>query len=454
MPNPVRQYVGARYTAKVYENSLDPSSAEWESGRSWEPLILVTYNNSSYMSKKEVPSNIGDPAANPTYWVCTGYYNGQILNLQNQIDAINAVIGDIANLNTSDTTSIVNAINSILTDPKPMITSTNDLSNRKIILLTDSYGTMTDSNGRTFDYHFKDALGLDDSQVIFSAVAARGFTTSLGTPGNFLQMLQAISTDADSVTDIIVVGGANDVNATDSQLEGAIHTFILYAKSTYKNARVILAGAGRHNSDATMTIATVNIVAPAYENCGKYGGIGIKDFNLIFHNSEWLGSDAVHPNQTGVVHLGYKLAEGFLTGCVNIKYVKEATIDTTGTDWTTTSKWNEAMDNNSVVGCCPLLGTLTFTSSVDKAINVNLDLGKVPSYALGLTPYAYGLRVRVKGKRSDNSIVWFSGILFKIMDHLYLRASDSDDSNFTTYTDYRELTVMQFGGLYYPAKLS
>ena len=101
----VRQYIGARYVTKIYENSLDPSSAEWEAGVTYEPLTLVTYLNSSYLSKKDVPGSVGDPAANPAYWVVTGAYNGQIAYLQSEIDAINASI-----------------------------------ANRKVILVCDSYG--------------------------------------------------------------------------------------------------------------------------------------------------------------------------------------------------------------------------------------------------------------------------------------------------------------------------
>ena len=90
----MRQYIGARYVIKVYENSLDPSSADWEAGVNYEPLTMVTYLNSSYLSKKEVPGSIGDPASNPSYWVTTGAYNGQILNLQNQIDQLQKQIED------------------------------------------------------------------------------------------------------------------------------------------------------------------------------------------------------------------------------------------------------------------------------------------------------------------------------------------------------------------------
>ena len=85
-----RQYIGARYVTKIYENSLDPSSAEWEPGVTYDPLTLVTYNNSSYLSKKEVPGSIGDPAANPYYWVVTGAYNGQIMTLQAQVAKLEA----------------------------------------------------------------------------------------------------------------------------------------------------------------------------------------------------------------------------------------------------------------------------------------------------------------------------------------------------------------------------
>lgn len=113
-----RQYIGARYVIKVYENTQNPESAEWQSGTSYEPLTMVTYQNSSYLSKKAVPSTVGNPADNPSYWVVTGAYNGQIAHLQSEIDNIESIMESgyvnvltlgVKNDGSEDCSSIINS---------------------------------------------------------------------------------------------------------------------------------------------------------------------------------------------------------------------------------------------------------------------------------------------------------------------------------------------------------
>ena len=89
-------YVGARYTIKIYENSLNPASAEWESGFAYEPLTLVTYNNATYLSRKQVPASASNPPAETSYWVETGAYNGQIMQLQQDVSDLQTITNAFA----------------------------------------------------------------------------------------------------------------------------------------------------------------------------------------------------------------------------------------------------------------------------------------------------------------------------------------------------------------------
>ena len=91
-----RQYIGPRFVIKIYENSQTAGSAEWEADTSYEPLTMVTYQNSSYLSKKAVPATVGNPASNADYWVVTGAYNGQIASLQSQINDTNSSISALS----------------------------------------------------------------------------------------------------------------------------------------------------------------------------------------------------------------------------------------------------------------------------------------------------------------------------------------------------------------------
>ena len=68
----IRNYVGARYVPKF----ADPIG--WQANTSYEAMVIVMYNNSSYTSKIPVPPTVGNPAENSTYWVLTGNYNAQI----------------------------------------------------------------------------------------------------------------------------------------------------------------------------------------------------------------------------------------------------------------------------------------------------------------------------------------------------------------------------------------
>lgn len=146
-----RQYIGARYVPKFYQNSVD-GSAQWESNVVYEPLMYVTLTNGHmYISRKQVPATVGSPVDNIEYWLDVANYNGYISQLQAEIDDINnvkipAVQTSIAgkqdatdnNLDTTDKT-VVGAINEVNTAVQSVVTSLADKQDK-----TDNNLTTTD----------------------------------------------------------------------------------------------------------------------------------------------------------------------------------------------------------------------------------------------------------------------------------------------------------------------
>ena len=319
----VRQYIGARYVTKIYENSLDPSSAEWESGVNYEPLTMVTFNNGSYLSKKEVPGSVGDPAINPTYWVQTGFYNGQIAQLQNDVSSLQ---GDVSTL--QDDVLALGA-------------------NRRYVVICDSYGGNLNGDGRTFYEEAFHQLGITDYFAYWRGSA--GFCQS-GTL-NFLAVLQdneSAITDKDTITDVIVLGGANDqLNPTDT-LAG-IQAFAAYVKANYPVAKITI---GHFSADMHTVIDKFEASVEEYMKASIYGVAYVENSEYIMRMLDGFNSDIVHPNATGLDRLTKYFAQYLVDGHINVKESSTATssVSTENTSLSVTagSKLYQVQHNGNV----------------------------------------------------------------------------------------------------------
>ena len=278
----VRQYIGARYVPKFYENSAN--SAEWRSGVAYEPLTIVTYNGNSYTSKKPVPASIGNPSANPSYWVSTGIYNQQIDEYREEV----------ADLRTRVNT---------------------DIEGRKFILIGDSwaagltYNSATASRGPSFYDVMISSLGLMQGDTYYKNTAdGCGFVDN--DPHTFLELLQAVNVaDAGKITDIYVTGGLNDRPYTEAQIETAISAFMTYAKTTYPNAKVSIGCVGIGSS----SYANMSKVNHAYRKCVKYGAAymdGIESY--VFGRT--IRYDGMHGTTEGYAIIGEGIINYTLTG--------------------------------------------------------------------------------------------------------------------------------------------
>lgn len=90
-----RQYIGARYVPKFFENSATGDST-WAANTTYEPLTMVMWNSVVYTSKKYVPASVGNPSENASYWVATSNASEQIAQLAEQVAALDDTVGDIS----------------------------------------------------------------------------------------------------------------------------------------------------------------------------------------------------------------------------------------------------------------------------------------------------------------------------------------------------------------------
>lgn len=267
----VRQYIGARYVPKF--------DGEWDNAKIYEPLTIVSFNNSSYTSKKEVPAGV--LPTDTEYWAVSGTMSGQILDLQQRMATIESDLSPIEN------------------DVDFLKNKTSDLINRKFILVGDSYA-MTLPAYTPWTNIFASYTGADCTIL---ANSGGGFVASgdYGTFENHLVNTPII----DDVTDIIVCGGANDntahnAGATSSAVQLAIKHFIDTARNLYPEANIYIGFIG--NSTTPTYFTPLKVASEAYKKaCLEKGCHFIDGYTAVI--SDDLMHDYLHPTTAGMIHI-------------------------------------------------------------------------------------------------------------------------------------------------------
>ena len=395
----LRQYIGARYVTKIYENSIDPSSAEWEASVTYEPLTLVTYQNSSYLSKKDVPGSVGNPAANPEYWVVTGAYNGQIATLQNQIDNINNVI--------------IPAIQSELS-------AVGDLSSRSFLFIMDSYAGHKTTDDKYVNEKFSELTGAY-SELEWQS--GGGFVN-----GHFTNLINTYSGDASVFDSVVVIGGANDEPQSEADIVSAMTTFVTAVHTNFinvKNIYIFCPGLTFNNIVNTKERVWRAYKKGALQNKCHY----IENSQYILRSTYLLESDYCHPNNRGADNLAAFAVEGIKNGSVEVHYRLEAVFtnaDTTQSDQTYIMTRDNAVctltrpggggylyyagtisgaDGSSRV----TLGTFNHTLINNNNTSGNNDSGALATYKNGSNESIFAnCEIRINNKTWDGFITTFS----------------------------------------------
>lgn len=287
----VRQYIGARYVPKFYENS--DGTADWRSGVIYEPLTIVTYNGNSYTSKKVVPAEVGNPSSNPDYWVSTGSYNEQVEEYRQEVEDVKTA----------------------------QATAFNRNANKRVLIVTDSYGHPFDDNPSWVDI-CRDSIPYESEGYYFGG-AGFGYSES-GQYANlrFDRLAQTFAptvSDPETVTDIVLAAGANDGNQVSdgnygvAEIKSGFHSFAQYMKSIFTNARLHVGFCGRtfHMGKLLAYLKVRNAYREmADEN--RYSD-WIANLEYALHKEDLLRPDHLHPSAQGMVNIGRMVAT-FLKG--------------------------------------------------------------------------------------------------------------------------------------------
>ena len=195
------------------------------------------------------------------------------------------------------------------------------LTKRRFIVIGDSY-----TRGRNNDEEsgfctpwtatFKNLMGLTEGTDLFiSGVSGSGFCGG----ETFTKQLNDLAvTDPDSITDIIVVGGANDVTYSTAQLKTAVQAFCELAETKYKNAMVHCGMIGWHVFDTT-TYPGFEIVLRSLSNYARKNYRYMTNVEYALHAVAYMSSDGFHPNASGQAVLAGYIMQG-LNGCANVIY--------------------------------------------------------------------------------------------------------------------------------------
>lgn len=282
-----RQYIGARYVPKFYEGSL---GNEWEANVAYEPLTIVTYLNNSYTSKKPVPSGVGNPSDNPNYWVSTGNYNAQVEAYRQETAELSYKV---------------------------------DLLTKRFIIISDSYGSIVDEGGKTIFDLIKNYLNIANDNM-YSAYKGGASFGSAYNEYKFLTVLKTLENtvaNPNTITDIIVIGGANDGGNSYETEISALRDFSAYCKTQYPNATINLAAVGLTFSMSEMALRFKNCLK-SWKDAIQFGINFYTNSEYVLCNTELLADDYCHPNANGVKTIARCVANCIKTGSCDINYTQ------------------------------------------------------------------------------------------------------------------------------------
>lgn len=250
----------------------------WDITKQYPAWTLVTDDNVGYISVKPVPSGID--ISNNDYW-------REVYNYSTIIPDIMQRIIDLESRVSTDEDDI------------------SLIKNRKVLIIGDSYNTGTGGgqNIPTMKSSIAYRMGLDLDDIYVYAAGGAGFVRNADDVGESFEnvlntAIAGMSDDEkESITDIFIIGGANDGGASYATLNANIERFNTIAVNNYPNAKIKLFAVGWSYVIANRInlLTTYNY----YDMCHY----PVYRLYYVLQRKSYM-HDTYHPNQAGVEMLG------------------------------------------------------------------------------------------------------------------------------------------------------
>lgn len=250
---------------------------------------IVSDNNTGYIAIQNVPAGIA--LTNTNYWVLIADYSAVLAGIASRVS---------------------------------LLEKFSYLKNRKVLWVGDSYGNGWDGNTSVTDPYYIVDSKIGWTGVNISRGGCRFGDSNTASQYKFLTLLQEYvgsHTDMDTFTDVIVIGGANDIlqNPT-SDISSTIQAVCNYIKANFVNAQISIGMVARlFNTGAGSTFGHFTNIRRQYiKGAADNGAHYIAGSELINHNYNLLASDGVH--LTSYDDMGMKLAELITSGNFNHEF--------------------------------------------------------------------------------------------------------------------------------------
>ena len=228
-----------------------------------------------------------------------------------------------------DTGAVITALKEQLDDLQERINETVKPSIQNAVVITDSYGDeeLTGTTSLTNLIARLQQHGVEISQ--YAVKPGAGFNASTG-QYSFGTALGSMDND-DKVTEVVVIGGYNDVNnGTYETIAENAARFCIAAAYKFPNAKVraYFVGKQAYNMQGGWRINYYKALQAWQEGFRNSVAEVVEGSPFILTSADMFVSDLFHPNEVGVERLAKHIATSIKTGSpVSVEDTKECVID-------------------------------------------------------------------------------------------------------------------------------